>query len=177
VDGLFSLYCDVDWKTCLIKPTFGLIYKIYIFLITADIRFQACKIQYGGTQRNVVMAVNSIYLPATITFSHLAVKKWSLVWATCEQWHQPSTPFPSYIVLQFQSLCTPSPRGLITTPYITSVSVPLYAITAWSITNQCASSGVGIGFTFLPHVIIPDKRHGVHCVMVTVSIFSSLFIF
>jgi hypothetical protein len=22
---------------------------------------------------------------------------------------------------------------------------------------------VGIGFTFLPHVIIPDKRHGVHC--------------
>jgi hypothetical protein len=22
---------------------------------------------------------------------------------------------------------------------------------------------VGIGFTFLPHVIVPDKRHGVHC--------------
>jgi hypothetical protein len=50
-----------------------------------------------------------------------------------------------------------SPRGLIATPYSTSVSVPLYAITARSITNQLASSGVGIGFTFLPHVIIPDK--------------------
>ena len=49
------------------------------------------------------------------------------------------------------------------TPYSTSVSVSLYAITARSITNQRTSSGVGIGFTFLPHVIIPDKRHGVHC--------------
>jgi hypothetical protein len=37
-----------------------------------------------------------------------------------------------------------SPRGLIATPYSTSVSVPLYAITARSITNQLASSGVGI---------------------------------
>jgi hypothetical protein len=50
----------------------------------------------------------------------------------------------------------------ICTPYSTSVSVPLYAITALSITNQRTSSGVGISLTFLPHVIIPDKRHGVH---------------
>jgi hypothetical protein len=107
--------------------------------------------------------VNSIYLPGTITFSHLAVKKWSLAWATREQWRQFSTPFPRHIVRQFQSLYTPSPRGLIATPYSTSVSVPLHAITARSITNQLASSGVSIGFTFLPHVIIPDKRHGVHC--------------
>jgi hypothetical protein len=106
--------------------------------------------------------VNSIYLPGTITFSHLAVKKWSLAWATREQWRQFSTPFPRHIVRQFQSLYTPSPRGLIATPYSTSVSVPLHAITARSITNQLASSGVSIGFTFLPHVIIPDKRHGVH---------------
>jgi hypothetical protein len=101
--------------------------------------------------------VNSIYLPGTITFSHLAVKKWSLAWATREQWRQFSTPFPRHIVRQFQSLYTPSPRGLIATPYSTSVSVSLYAITARSITNQRTSSGVGIGFTFLPHVIIPDK--------------------
>jgi hypothetical protein len=97
-----------------------------------------------------------------ITFSHLAVKKWSLAWATREQWRQLSTPFPRHIVRQFQSPYTPSPRGLIATPYSTSVSVPLYAITARSIANQRTSSGVGIGFTFLPHVIIPDKRYGVH---------------
>jgi hypothetical protein len=106
--------------------------------------------------------VNSIYLSGMITFSHLAVKKWSFAWATREQWRQPSMPFPTHIVRQFQSLYTPSPRGLIATPYSASVSVPLYAITARSITNQRASSGVGIGFTFLRHVIIPDKRHGVH---------------
>jgi hypothetical protein len=58
----------------------------------------------------------SIYLPGTITFSHLAVKKWSLAWATREQWRQLSTPFPRHIVRQFQSLYTPSPRGLIATP-------------------------------------------------------------
>ena len=69
---------------------------------------------------------------------------------------------PRHIVRQFQSLYTPLPRGLIATPYSTSVSVPLYAITAQSITNQRTSSGAGIGFTFFPHVIIPDKRHGVH---------------
>ena len=57
----------------------------------------------------------------------------------------------------------------ISTPYSTSVSVPLYAITARSITNQLASSGVGIGFTFLPHVIIPDKRHGVHWLLLVAS--------
>jgi hypothetical protein len=85
---------------------------------------------------NVVIAtggygpVNSIYLPGTITFSHLAVKKWSFAWATREQWRQPSTPFPRHIVRQFQSLYTPSQRGPIATPYSTSVSVPLYAITA-----------------------------------------------
>jgi hypothetical protein len=77
--------------------------------------------------------------------------------ASREQWRQLSTPFPRHIVRQFQSLYTPSPPGLIATPYSASVSVPLYAITARSITNQLASSGVGIGFTFLPHVIIPDK--------------------
>jgi hypothetical protein len=82
--------------------------------------------------------VNSIYLPGTITFSHLAVKKWSLAWAVASALHA------------------------ISTPYSTSVSVPLYAITARSITNQRTSSGVGIGFTFLPHVIIRDKRYGVH---------------
>jgi hypothetical protein len=52
--------------------------------------------------------VNSIYLPGTITFSHLAVKKWSLAWATREQWRQ----LPRHIVRQFQSPYTPSPRGL-----------------------------------------------------------------
>jgi hypothetical protein len=66
----------------------------------------------------------------------LAVKKWSLAWATREQWRQPSTPFPRHIVRQFQSLYTPSQRGPIATPYSTSVSVPLYAITARSITNH-----------------------------------------
>ena len=104
-----------------------------------------------------------------------------------EQWRQPYTPFPRHIVRQFQSPYTPLPRGHVATPYSTSVSVPLYAITARgqlprnsatpystsvsvslyaitarSITNQRTSSGVGIGFTFLPHVIIPDKRNGVH---------------
>jgi hypothetical protein len=112
---------------------------------------------YGYPLYGYLLPVNSIYLPGMITFSHLAVKKWILAWATCEQWRQLSTPFPRHIVCQFQSLYTPSPRGLIATPYSTSVSVPLYAITARSITNQLASSGVGIGFTFLPHVIIPDK--------------------
>jgi hypothetical protein len=58
----------------------------------------------------------------------------------------------------------------ISTPYSTSVSVPLYAIIARSITNQRTSSGVGIGFTFLPHVIIPDKRYGVHCCHAVVSL-------
>jgi hypothetical protein len=52
--------------------------------------------------------VNSIYLPGTITFSHLAVKKWSLAWAVASALHA------------------------ISTPYSTSVSVPLYAITARS---------------------------------------------
>jgi hypothetical protein len=56
--------------------------------------------------------VNSIYLPGAITFSHLAVKKWSLAWATREQWRELSTPFPRQIVRQFQSPYTPSPRGL-----------------------------------------------------------------
>jgi hypothetical protein len=106
--------------------------------------------------------VNSIYLPGMITFSHLAVKKWSLAWAAREQWRQLSTPFPRRIVRQFQSLYTPSLRGQLPRHIVTSVSVSLYAITARSITNQLASSGVRIGFTFLPHVIIPDKRHGVH---------------
>ena len=47
-----------------------------------------------------------------------------------EQWRQPYTPFPRHIVRQFQSLYTPSLRGHVATPYSTSVSVPLYAITA-----------------------------------------------
>jgi hypothetical protein len=56
--------------------------------------------------------VNSIYLPGTITFSHLAVKKWSLAWETREQWRQLSSPFPRHIVRQFQSPYTSSPRSL-----------------------------------------------------------------
>jgi hypothetical protein len=56
--------------------------------------------------------VNSIYLPGMITFSHLAVKKWSFVWARREQWRQPSTPFPRHIVRQFRSPYMPSPRAV-----------------------------------------------------------------
>jgi hypothetical protein len=94
--------------------------------------------------------VNSIYLPGTITFSHLAVKKWSFAWATREQWRQPSTPFPRarHIVRQFQSLYTPSPRGPIATPYSTSVSVPLYAITARSITNHARQVALALASHF-----------------------------
>ena len=42
------------------------------------------------------------------------------------------------VVRQFQSLYTPSLPRSTATPYSTSVSVPLYAITARSITNQRA---------------------------------------
>ena len=72
--------------------------------------------------------------------------------------HAISTPYSTSVSVPLHAITARS----IATPYSTSVSVPLYAITARSITNQRTSSGVGIGFTFLPHVIIPDKRHGVH---------------
>ena len=70
--------------------------------------------------------------------------------------HAISTPYSTSVSVPLYAITARS----IATPYSTSVSVPLYAITARSITNQRTSSG--IGFTFLPHVIIPDKRHGVH---------------
>jgi hypothetical protein len=64
-----------------------------------------------------------------------------------------STPFPRHIVrVSFSPLIRHHRARSIATPYSTSVSVPLYAITARSITNQRTSGGVGIGFTFLPHV-------------------------
>jgi hypothetical protein len=61
--------------------------------------------------KKVGTLVTSLYV-STLWFSHLAVKKWSLAWATREQWRQPSTPFPRHIVRQFQSPYTSSPRGL-----------------------------------------------------------------
>ena len=76
--------------------------------------------------------------------------------------HAISTPYSTSVSVPLYAITARS----IATPYSTSVSVPLYAITARSITNQRTSSGVGIGFTFLPHVIIPDKRHGVHWLVI-----------
>jgi hypothetical protein len=108
-------------------------------------------------------SVISIYLPGAITFSHLTVKKWSLAWAVASALHTISTPHSTSVSVPLYAITARS----IATPYSTSVSVPLYDITARSITNQRASSGVGIGFTFLPHVIVPDKRHGVHCLTYT----------
>jgi hypothetical protein len=74
---------------------------------------------------------------------------------------------PRHIVCQFQSLIyMPSPRGPLPRHIVCQFQSPytvLYAIPARSITNQRASSGVGIGFMFVPHVIVPDKRHRVHC--------------
>jgi hypothetical protein len=32
--------------------------------------------------------------------------------------------------------------------------------------REQSQRGVSIGFTFLPHVIIPDKRNGVHCLRI-----------
>jgi hypothetical protein len=55
-------------------------------------------------------------------------------------------------------------------PHMTSYCVSITEQTTGKcnlFVNQRASSGVSIGFTFLPHVIIPDKRHGVHWFMLT----------
>jgi hypothetical protein len=99
-----------------------------IFLTTCNAILLLRDVKLPNTSLHYTPPVNSIYLPGTITFSHLAVKKWSLAWATREQWRQPSTPYstsvsvpwyaitargqlPRHIVRQFQSPYTPSPRG------------------------------------------------------------------
>jgi hypothetical protein len=113
-------------------------------------------------------AVNSIYftLPGTITLSHLVVNLKRE--ASREQWRQPSTSFPCHIVCQFQStymrsLCGPLPRHIVRqfqSPYIRNHRA-VYHESMHVITLSLA--WCGIGFTFLPHVIVPDKRHRVHC--------------
>ena len=59
----------------------------------------------------------------------------------------PRGPLPRHIVCQFQSPYTPSPHGL-------------------SRISACQHAGVSMKrrcFMFVPHVIVPDKRHRVHC--------------
>jgi hypothetical protein len=98
-------------------------------------------------------AVNSIYLPGTITFSHLAVKKWSLAWATNEQWRQPSMPFLRHIVPlvhQFQSLYTPPPHGQLPRHIVRQFQFP-YTPSLRGLTRISARQHAGVSMKWPWH--------------------------